>query len=513
MNAPLPANPRPRWATALFLGEHLPARMVLIVLLLIATNAAQILMGQPAGYWLDLRINREAWMIPVLLARGPWFFSGLVMLYMMAAGLLLARLERTKALFVAGTLVLLHTFYLANGSYCRIAPFGWASKTDVCGLHFFAQWVLWAGVFAVVVTSLFPLPIRLPGKRWPAVLTAAGAVLAVGWLGLQIYGVLRSAATPSTGWRALAPHSSPSPREGMGIAYDTARQRAVLFGGEGVDPGNQSLLFSETWEWDGQNWAQIPTVTTPPARRVPAIAYDERRGVVVMYGGWNNNGVLQDLWEYDGVNWTERCPSCTPAARWGATMMYEPQLQKVVLYGGVSRGEGEAPDHWHTEAWAWDGTYWEYTGIDSAAPAAFRPSLVYDTERAVTLAFVDMEYGGAWIWVDRMWHHVMTAGQPPPASGASMIYDPAFQRIVLYGGMQNPGAQYHNQTWIYKDGDWKQQFTPLVPKPRRDQVGFYDTTRQAMIVFGGRGIDNVLLNDTWELPLASAEPGLPGGTP
>ncbi len=64
---------------------------------------------------------------------------------------------------------------------------------------------------------------------------------------------------------------SPTPRAGHGLAYDSARQRTVLFGGIGqVDP-------TETLEWDGKNWAKIKATTSPPARTAHAMSYDTAR--------------------------------------------------------------------------------------------------------------------------------------------------------------------------------------------------------------------------------------------
>lgn len=78
----------------------------------------------------------------------------------------------------------------------------------------------------------------------------------------------------------------------MSIALDATRQRVVRFG------GNYPSLLDQTWEFDGNSWAQVNVATTPPARAVSAMAYDSARGKVVMFGGENNSGFLGDTWEY-----------------------------------------------------------------------------------------------------------------------------------------------------------------------------------------------------------------------
>lgn len=72
--------------------------------------------------------------------------------------------------------------------------------------------------------------------------------------------------------------STPPALYSVGGAYDAARGRLVTFGG--FDRGQYS---SETWEWDG-GWTRVAR-TGPSGRNGPALAYDTRRGRVVMMGG------------------------------------------------------------------------------------------------------------------------------------------------------------------------------------------------------------------------------------
>lgn len=72
---------------------------------------------------------------------------------------------------------------------------------------------------------------------------------------------------------------------------------------------NQIVLFDgkETWEYGGENWQKIDVTASPSPRIGHAMAYDEERGVVVLFGGENESGEeLNDLWEYDGKIWVQR---------------------------------------------------------------------------------------------------------------------------------------------------------------------------------------------------------------
>jgi hypothetical protein len=60
------------------------------------------------------------------------------------------------------------------------------------------------------------------------------------------------------------------------------------------------------WFWDGRAWAETPSA--PPRRRGTAMAYDEARRRVVLFGGEGETGLLADTWEWDGRQWARVTP-------------------------------------------------------------------------------------------------------------------------------------------------------------------------------------------------------------
>lgn len=87
----------------------------------------------------------------------------------------------------------------------------------------------------------------------------------------------------------------PVPRYLHAMAFDSIRQRTVLFGGDG-----QSTL-ADTWEYDGSNWIPRFSVTVPPARSRHGLAFDPLRGRTVMIGGMQSP--TGPIWEWTGQNW------------------------------------------------------------------------------------------------------------------------------------------------------------------------------------------------------------------
>src|SRR5438034_11005853 len=92
--------------------------------------------------------------------------------------------------------------------------------------------------------------------------------------------------TPAVNWAQIAAQG-PSGRESAYMDYDSTRHRTVLFGGA-FQGTTSNTFFSDTWEYDGSAWTQIPTASTPPAGAAGQVAIDAARGVSVLFGGGDN---------------------------------------------------------------------------------------------------------------------------------------------------------------------------------------------------------------------------------
>jgi hypothetical protein len=157
-------------------------------------------------------------------------------------------------------------------------------------------------------------------------------------------------------WAKLS-DAGPPPRYHHVMVYDAARGKVVLFGGNSAS-GPYSAeawvrgLLADTWEWDGTKWAR--GADGPPRRDHHAMAYDEARSKVVLFGGWDGAKFLGDLWEWDGA-WRQ-VDARGPSARGGLPSMVYVPSQNVLLYGGWSDAGAE------TDVWRWDGGSWTKLG-------------------------------------------------------------------------------------------------------------------------------------------------------
>lgn len=130
--------------------------------------------------------------------------------------------------------------------------------------------------------------------------------------------------------------SGPSARFAHAMAFDDHRGVTVLFGG-GVDFSLGISGLGGTWEWNGNNWTQR-TVPEPPSRYGHTLVYDPARQVSVLYGGANigpSDGTVpkSDTSEWDGSMWRQQ-DSARPAARYGHAAAFDEARGVAVVFGG-----------------------------------------------------------------------------------------------------------------------------------------------------------------------------------
>ncbi len=118
-------------------------------------------------------------------------------------------------------------------------------------------------------------------------------------------------------------------RSGHGLAYDTVRDRVVLFGGLGGG-GTITAFLNDTWEWDGSQWSPVAD-TGPPPRSNLGMVFDGTRAL--LFGGGGSKSFFGDTWSWDGKHWTE-IQDIGPGPRAPAGMVYDSDRNRSVLFGG-----------------------------------------------------------------------------------------------------------------------------------------------------------------------------------
>jgi N-acetylneuraminic acid mutarotase len=113
-----------------------------------------------------------------------------------------------------------------------------------------------------------------------------------------------------------------------------------------------------------------------------------------------------------------------------------------------------------------------------------------------------------WLWNGSRWLQRFPQTIPPSRAVHSMVFDTTRNRVVMFGGRKAPAdsdgqATYLNDTWVYDGENWTQIESAEVPPVRQFGVMTYDRVRDRVILYGG----NVLAADeesfdtrfdTWE---------------
>jgi len=276
---------------------------------------------------------------------------------------------------------------------------------------------------------------------------------------------------------------APTGRELAGLAYDSARDRVVLFGG---DSGSPPYRPGDTWEFDGTGWTLAAT-TGPGGRASMGMAYDPARQLTVMYGGYLGvMGPVGDTWEWDGAQWISLAPASAPGTRLEHGMTFHPGLGRVVSVGGTNSNTARP----EVRTWQWTGTTWDVVGTPPQLPdGRWMSAMTYDSQRerivmyggngpSGTLADTWEFDGATWLW--------RSASGPGPRAGHCMAYDSLRDVTVLFGGASN------SETWEWNGAQWALA-AATGPAARSFASMDFDSDRGVCVMFGGAGDAS-----TWE---------------
>ena len=256
-----------------------------------------------------------------------------------------------------------------------------------------------------------------------------------------------------TSWSLIgADGTGPPARSSAAVAWDNISNNVVLFGGK--DGSNNTL--SDTWIFNPSTlaWSQVTGLTTsPPARRQAAMATDVPDLGVLLFGGGNSSGTLSDTWVWSGLDrtWTQRSVS-GPSNRSEAVMGLAPDGSGgygVVLFGGINLS-GTLDD-----TWTWDGSAWTARS-PSTHPSARDESAMASLDDEAVL-FGGISSGGSdladtWEWNGTGWREVTPAVSPPArsrsvATGAQTSASDTSVNVLLFGGSP---SSVDNDTWRFE---------------------------------------------------------------
>lgn len=113
-----------------------------------------------------------------------------------------------------------------------------------------------------------------------------------------------------------------------------------------------------------------------------------------------------------------------------------------------------------------------------------------------------------WLFNGSRWLQRFPQTTPPRRAVHGMVYDSTRNRVVMFGGRQAPSDRdglpsYLNDTWVYENDDWTRIESELNPSTRQFPAMTYDSARDRVILYGGNVLAEdeesfTLRDDTWE---------------
>lgn len=280
-----------------------------------------------------------------------------------------------------------------------------------------------------------------------------------------------NAAPAQTRWSLATPAL---PFSGHGVAaYDPAGQRAIVV----------SLPSNTTWALSSVTgtWTQLTQPPGGPGWIIdPSLAYDAARQRAVLFGGESAAGsTLALTWELVGNAWQQVATAIAPSPRREAGICFDAAAGVVRLAGGDAAPVGAAPIAL-ADVWTFDGTAWTAAAASAAGPAG-PTAMAYDSARGVCVA---LAANGTFEWQAGTFVPVATAAAPPPRRSAALVYDALRERMVLFGG-NDGGAASRGDVWEYDGVTWTQRL-PFGLVPRRERHAMvYDPELDVVRVFAG----------------------------
>ncbi len=311
-------------------------------------------------------------------------------------------------------------------------------------------------------------------------------------------------------WTQLTPMGIvPSVRYGHSGVHDPLRDRMVIFGGN----GGGGALRNDVRALDLANpaWSFVTLGGTPPTPRYQhAAIYDPARDRMVIFGGQDATGPLNEVWvaDFAASTWTLLATTGTPPTpRFGATAIYDPAGDRMVFFGG------QAASGPSSEAWSLSMSDASWTLLATPNPPAPRHlhGAAYDSRRERMLVFGGYtDYDDVWalsLTGVPAWTQLHAGIEPAGRYFHTAIHLPASDQMLVFGGITN--FVDGNNSWMLDLGPlrWSPFAEPRepgdpMPAARHGHSAIYDPSRDEMIVFGGQeGLGGALLGDLWRLTL------------
>jgi hypothetical protein len=227
-----------------------------------------------------------------------------------------------------------------------------------------------------------------------------------------------------------------------------SNDRMYVFGGRDANAG--TAVRNALYEFNGMAWT-LKTAEgapgSPPARGGACVAWDRARNKLMVFGGDTGGSpttLLGDTWEWDPATnaWTNVTPAgASPSPRRFAAMDFDPITGGMLLFGGETAITTPASTP-SNETWLLSGGVWNQLGSATVPPARRMHSLATRPDFGDVLMCCgadpsttpEVRMLDVWKWTSAGWVLIPTTTIPHGTTASQAIYDPIRKRLVVQGG-------------------------------------------------------------------------------
>jgi galactose oxidase-like protein/Kelch motif protein len=257
-------------------------------------------------------------------------------------------------------------------------------------------------------------------------------------------------------------------RVGHSAVYDSIHRRMIVFGGQDEFLNYSNLVYVLNLDDSSQpmQWSQpVPSGTPPSARAYHTAVYDAVNQRMIVYGGTGGGA-----FGYDDVHflnfptstsfvWSTPAIGARPIRRSQHAAIYDPLGSNMMIFGGFDQEAIPDGSSLNDETWGFTQSPETWSRLSPGTPglrmghsaiydSASRRMVTWSGATTVSSTLTD-EMWALRLDVSPVWSILNpSSGSPPPGrSGHSAIFDSGFNRMVIYGGVDDLFTAF-NEVWV-----------------------------------------------------------------
>jgi N-acetylneuraminic acid mutarotase len=271
------------------------------------------------------------------------------------------------------------------------------------------------------------------------------------------------------------------------MVYQPTNEKVYWMGGI-CNTGTQTL--DEVFEWDGEKWTKITTTNALIRLYGQAVAFDNVRENVVIFGGSNVGEASGSSATSTYARGTFRFPATNPrpTPRSLSGFQTDPITGNIWLYGGLH----ESGNAFLEDFWGYRGQQWFPISTADAPGTCVNPLAAYDSDRGRLVITCLGSSVSEWESATFAWKSSNPTKPPGQRRFANMVYDKKLKKTVMFGGYNTTG-NYTKETWTWDGTNWAQVKTKdsETPSNRGLMAMWYDPLLEKTVLYGGIGRPNI----------------------